>query len=304
MNKDMLKEFIEKNPKLVRRVTFAKYPSLSVVKYSRNVFFNNLWNDILLECRGLVIDQDYNPVVRPFKKVFNYMENGASYDRDREVYWERKVNGFMGGATFVSSIDEVVYSTTGSLDSDFSAMAEKWLKGNESYFRSYPDITFLFEICDHSDPHIIEETAGAYLIGIRRAGVWDDRVRLCNPSSMDYHANNMDIQVRRPVHGISRFTDVVKMVKDVRHEGFVVYPTDSWETDAGLKIKSPYYLTTKFFARKSSDKLMDMLDSEKAKRQVDEEYYPLIEYLSLNKNEFVALDEQDRIKMISGFLSK
>ncbi len=27
--------------------------------------------------------------------------------------------------------------------------------------------TFLFEICDPSDPHIVAEDAGAYLIGVR-----------------------------------------------------------------------------------------------------------------------------------------
>ena len=180
MDKDSLRQFVQDNPKLVT-MRETSSPGLFVIKYSKRVFFDNLWNEFLEECRGLIVDADWNPVVRPFKKVYNFGENGASYDRDRMMYVERKVNGFMGAATYVSSVDQVIYSTTGSLDSDFAVIVRKWLSKYEDYFRQNSGHTFLFEICDASDPHIIPEVEGVYLIGMRSSGQWDSFVRCANP---------------------------------------------------------------------------------------------------------------------------
>ena len=66
---------------LVKKKTYTKgkYKGLSVLKYSRKVFFDNLWHldDRLLECRGTVVDEADNIIVLPFKKVFNFGENGT-----------------------------------------------------------------------------------------------------------------------------------------------------------------------------------------------------------------------------------
>ena len=65
------------------------------------------------------------------------------------------------------------------------------------------------------------------------------------------------------------------------------------------KIKSPYYLTSKWFARNpKTDKLM----SGNFKKQIDEEYYPLIDHIQANIEEFTLLDEQARLKWVSSFL--
>lgn len=293
MDKDSLRKFVQDNPKLVT-MRETSMPGLFVVKYSKRVFFENRWNDFLEECRGLIVDSDWNPVVRPFKKVYNYGENGASYSRDRLMYVERKVNGFMGAATCVSSVDQVIYSTTGSLDSDFAAIVRKWLSPYEYYFRQNKDITFLFEVCDESDPHIIPEQVGVYLIGMRSSGKWDDEVRCADPNMLDRHAASMP-GVHRPLHSIQQFGVVLEQVKICRHEGFVVYPVDTWRTDAGLKIKSKYYLVQKALARKK-----DIMSLNK--ELIDEEFYDLVAHLNGMKDKFNAMDEQSRLDYMRKFL--
>ena len=69
---DNLINFIEANPQLVQVRQSVRYPKLSVIKYKKRVFYDNLWNDILEECRGLVVDADFNIVSRPFTKIYNY----------------------------------------------------------------------------------------------------------------------------------------------------------------------------------------------------------------------------------------
>ncbi len=61
-------------------------------------------------------------------------------------------------------------------------------------------------------------------------------------------------------------------------------------------------MTTKFLARKRGDKLIELLyDVQQAKKTIDEEYYPLLDYLSSIKDEFIALSEQERIRKIEAY---
>jgi RNA ligase len=47
---------------------------LAIYNYSRECQYNGMWDDITLNCRGLVLDTDGNVVAKPFPKFFNYEE--------------------------------------------------------------------------------------------------------------------------------------------------------------------------------------------------------------------------------------
>ena len=88
---------------------------------------------------------------------------------------------------------------------------------------------------------------------------------------------------------------LLKIVKCVKHEGFVFYTNDG----VSAKIKSPYYLVKKFVARNpNTTKLL----ASNVKEKVDEEYYPLIDHIQSNIDEFTALDEQNRLQWVRNFL--
>lgn len=290
------KEWIEANKHLVTLKQSTKYPDLFVIKYKNKVFYDNLWTPALQQCRGLVLDKDYNVIVRPFDKIFNYGENGTTFKCDDMCVYSRKVNGFMGAVTYSERYDHI-YSTTGSLDSDYARLVEKHLKQYEGCLNK-PGLTVLFEICDYNDPHIIKEDLGAYLIG----AVWST-----NDWHMGYHETETSLDGMADMFGlkrfnskVGRFSDIVKESKECKHEGYVVRLQE--DPTKFLKIKSPYYLTTKFLARKRGDKLVELLyDVQQAKRTIDEEYYPLLDYLSNIKDEFITLPEQERISKIEAY---
>ncbi len=298
---EKLKEFIDANPKLVQCKESINYPGLFVVKYKRDVFFDNLWDDTLIECRGLVIDKDYNIVVSPFTKIFNHFENDTDIPADEYVTSIRKVNGFLACATYVEGHGMIV-STTGSLDSDFVTLAKVHLTPeNLGVIERYaPGMTFMFEICDTSDPHIIPEASGAYLIGARKVGAQTDYMSgVVNETWLDEVAQSM-FNVRRPAWKRLKFSEVVSEADKCKHEGFVVY-----SDTVALKIKSPNYKIKKFMARKNPDKLLRLLDSPAIlKRTVEEEFYNLIDYLCENKDIYSALTEQERLRYIEHFLKE
>lgn len=284
--------------KLINTRTSEKYPTLEIRKYSKHVFFDNLWDTDpqLLESRGHVYTTDGRRVVNTFTKIFNYMERGTTIDPEHDVLCVRKVNGFMASATYVAELEELIIATSGSFDGEYVDMAKEYLMNDEvkHTVRIHPQFTFIFEIVHPSNPHIIVEEHGAYLIGIR--SIASEDAYHSSPGwerIMDKEATRM--KVKRPEWYTSTFKEVVEQSKVVQHEGFVVYDISSESTQA-LKIKSPFYLTNKAAARiKDIETLL--------KSRVDEEYYPLIDYLKAHHETFNILDEQSRLVFIQEFLS-
>ena len=289
MNKFNVSDLIDR--KLVRA---KEYPSgLKVLKYTKKVFWDNLWHldDRLLNCRGTVVDSDWNIITMPFTKVFNYGENNTFVDRDRIVVAPEKVNGFMAA---MNSDYTPLVSTTGTLDSDFVTMAIEKIKPS----RLITNHTFLFEIVHENDPHIVNETPGAYLIGVRHNHLNSD---MFDESVLDDIAEQEGWL--RPKWSQKRFGEVLDGAGYVYHEGYMI--RDAVSGDILCKLKSPYYLAKKFFMRVSKNTLKSLFDNpEMFKKRIDEEYYPLLQYITddFRKKDWESLDESQRGDIVEDFI--
>lgn len=297
------KNFIKKASK--------KYPNLFVLKYARHIFYDNKFDDALLEMRGLVMDNFNQIIIRPFKKVFNYSERIAknskypiNIDDTHLVNAVVKVNGFLGVCTYVSLEKDnpnyhadfnqkVLYSTTGSLDSDFAKMTQIHCEKYTDVFKKYPNHSFLFEITDKDDIHIINEAFGETLIGI----VDVKTGQMFDEDYLDNIGKQFNINRPQVIKNIT-FGELKHLLKTVKHEGFMVF--DANTDELLFKLKSPFYLISKFFGRSKESNL----NSKLHKKNVDEEYYPLIDYIKDNQDYFNNLDELAKIAYIQEFLEK
>lgn len=297
--------------------TAKRHPGLRVFKYARSVFYENRFDEALLEMRGLVLDAHNRIIIRPFKKVFNYSERAAKNSKypidisdGHRVDAVVKINGFLGCCTYVKLPEnhpsrgadfdgQVLYSTTGSLDSDFARMTERHCTPYEALFKQYPNHSFLFEITDENDVHIIRERLGETLIGV--VDVHSGRQfaeRELDEIAARFNAAHPDgSRLHRPetLENIS-FGELKTLLKTVEHEGFMVFDADTKELL--FKLKSPYYLISKFFGRSNEGNLACKLD----KRHVDEEFYPLIDHVRAHQAQFNALPELEKIAFIQEFL--
>jgi len=295
MNKQELKKYVEENPLLVSMRESPAYPGLFVLKYKKRVFFDGLWNDFLEECRGTIVDEDFNVVSRPFTKIYNYgvEEKAPVLDTSTQVIAYRKVNGFMVAVTWYN--DDILVSTTGSLDSDFVAMARELIDVEKfkKVCSEHAGVTFMFECVHRNDPHIITEEEGLYFLGYR-VNLWESTVYhdpdVLYSFAVAFGANV--VEYRRFSLG-----ELLKFIKRVRHEGYVFYTQDG----VSAKIKSPYYLTLKWMARNPR---IDKLLTKEFREQIDEEYYPLLNEIRDSIEEYSALSEQDRLVWIREYLSK
>jgi hypothetical protein len=274
-----------------------------VLKYKKAVFFDNLWNDFLEECRGTIVDAEFNVVSRPFTKIYNYgIESKAPVIEDNTpVTCFRKVNGFMVAMTMHNG--KLLVSTTGSTENDYVEYAKEMMATHMPLVdwemalgtSDNEGMTFMFECVHPSDPHIVVEKPGMYILGYRENS-WEsvtghDIDTLAEIATM--------LKCHLPEAMRVEMAVVKDLAKKVKHEGFVFYTEDG----RSAKIKSPYYLTSKWVARNPrTDKLVNM--QADIKMQLDEEYYPLVDAIRANIVEYTALDEQARLAWVRNFVEK
>jgi len=299
MFKEELKKYVETSG-LVNMKEAG--PGIYVLKYKKKVFYNNLWNDYIAECRGTIVNADFDIVSYPFTKIYNYgieKEAPVFSEIDTIVTAFRKVNGFMVSLTWHAG--EVLVSTTGSTSGDFVDMAREmmlkhmcWADWQMALMADdCRDMTFMFECVHPNDPHIVPEQPGMYILGYREK-TWGSRVGH-EPAVLEQLAEMFHCFETECYH--LTVSALKNLVKTVKHEGFVFYD----EEGVGAKIKSPYYLTSKWVARNPrTDKLVDMKND--IKQNLDEEYYPLVDAIRENIVEYTALDEQARLAWVRNYM--
>jgi ATP-dependent RNA circularization protein (DNA/RNA ligase family) len=284
-----LKNWVENNLALVSKKSFDKFPGLHLLKYKNSVFYKNLWNEYLIQCRGTVVNENFDIISYGFAKIFNYRENNTIIDPHHQVIAVDKINGFLAAVTWYNG--DILVSTTGSLTSEHVDMAKEILPLDRMklVLESYQNLSFCFEIVHPNDPHIISEYEGVYLIGAREKVLGSAK-----QSEVFLDAIALDFDVFRPKWEYIRFSDLLEQAKTYKREGYVVYDQES---DTVLKLKTPYYLTSKFIAR---IKKLDLIFDRNYKQHFEEEFYSLCEYLQKNytKEQFLEISEQERLTIL------
>lgn len=292
MFREKLKQYVESSSLVNMRECGD---GIYVLKYKKKVFYDNLWNEYIAECRGSIVDRDFNLVAYPFTKIYNYgIEKSAPVLADDvRVTAYRKVNGFMVACTWYNG--NVLISTTGSTDSPYVAMAREMIGDNMDRYRKvckeYSGNTFMFECVHESDPHIVPEQPGMYLLGMRK-NEWGSKV-MHDPFFLQNFARMLNCFA--PESTTTNMARLQEMAKECKHEGFVAYTIDG----VSFKLKSPYYLTNKWVARNPrTDKLL----TKEFREQIDEEYYPLLEHIRSNIDTYTVMDEQARLAWVRNYL--
>jgi RNA ligase len=139
-NLEVLEEYIDKG--LVVKQNHPTLP-LSIYNYSRTTQYDGMWDDITLNCRGLVLDLEGNIIAKPFPKFFNYEEHKPEDipNENFEVY--EKMDGSLGIIFYYEG--EWLIATRGSFTSDQAIKGKEMLdKLNKSAL--IPGYTYLVEI--------------------------------------------------------------------------------------------------------------------------------------------------------------
>lgn len=119
---------------------------LLIANYSDAVQFRNYWNEVTLNCRGLIFDWDGEILARPWKKFFNLGDSKAPWiGFDDRVEVTDKMDGSLGILYMYDGKPSI--STRGSFHSTQAGWATKHIRKIEGLdLRFAPHFTFLFEI--------------------------------------------------------------------------------------------------------------------------------------------------------------
>jgi len=242
--------------------------NISSFNFSKEAFYNKVWNNITTQARGLFIDTNkYLVVARSYNKFFNMDEREETkYEKLKEklvypAYFYLKYNGFLGILSL--SNDEFIFGTKSQLSGDFSdyfkniftklfndkqkEAIKKRLKENES--------SIVFEVIDAiNDRHIIEYKEDRLIL-------LDEIYNSINYSKVKYDdlkgfALENKIEIKSLIYTVNNndeFENVINQIKQKDYklnnhyvEGFVV------EDSIGFmfKFKTEYYKKWKLLRSK------------------------------------------------------
>lgn len=118
---------------------------LFIANYSEKAQFDREWNDVTLNCRGLIYDDEGTVVARGFRKFFNWDDGSQPYPPRGTCLLSPKMDGSLG--ILYRFKDEFAVATRGSFISDQAVHATDWFRNGHRDLEEFRlDKTYLYEI--------------------------------------------------------------------------------------------------------------------------------------------------------------
>ena len=200
---------------------------LTIWNYTPKVQYEGLWDEITLQCRGLVTDDKGRIIARPFRKFFNLEEGKYTPTENFEVY--EKMDGSLGIVFWYK--DEWHIATRGSFVSDQAIKGKEMLDKYNTKYGLYPGYTYLMEII-YPENRIVVDYKGAEKLVVLACFHSEKGVE----GRIDEMVNE-GWEVVKKYDGISDYNTLKSIIKD-DEEGFVVRFTNGDR----VKIKGAEYL--------------------------------------------------------------
>ena len=247
---------------------------LTIWNYSEKVQYENLWDDVTLQTRGLVTDDKGNVVARPFRKFFNMEEDKHTPTGEFDVY--EKMDGSLG--ILFNYQGQWVMATRGSFTSD-QALKGFFMLQKYDFNKLHEDYTYLFEIIYDDNRIVVKyDFEDLVLLGM---------VNTETEYEVDLHGEGVDVRFKNLINNLG--FNVVKKYDGVRdyaelkgiikhdEEGFVVRFTNGQR----MKIKGEEYLRLhKLMTNVSTTSVWEMLSEDKdvleILKDVPDEFYKKI----------------------------
>jgi RNA ligase len=259
---------------------------LTIWNYSQTTQYEGNWNDVTLQCRGLVTDTEGNVVARPFRKFFNIEEDKHTPTSEFDVY--EKMDGSLIIVFWYGG--EWVVASRGSFISEQAVAAQKLLNSMDTSGLSI-DTTYLFELTAPWNRVVVDygNDEKLTLLGAIRT---NDETE-ATYEQLEMIANGANFDVVKRYDGIKDYSKLKGIIKDDQ-EGFVV----CFSNGERVKIKGEAYLRLhKIMTEVSTKSVWEVLSNgdnmEDLLKDVPDEFYTKIkEYEKSLIVQFNKLEEE------------
>jgi len=256
---------------------------LTIWNYSQTTQYEGKWDEVTLQCRGLVTDTDGNVVARPFKKFFNMEEGKHTPTSEFDVYEK------MDGSLIIVFWYEGgwVVASRGSFTSEQSVAASKIFFDKLDHNFSI-GITYLFEFTAKWNRIVVDygDEDNLTLLGAIRT---DDETE-ATYEQLEMIARGANCDVVKRYDGINDYSTLKGIIKD-NQEGFVI----RFSNGDRMKIKGEEYLRLhKIMTEVTTKSVWEVLSNgdnmEDLLKDVPDEFYTKIkEYEVSLINQFMQV---------------
>lgn len=231
MSLDKLQEHMREG--LVRFQVHPEFNNYWIMNYTETASYNRVWDEVTLQCRGLIVDWNTKIIVaRPFDKFFNYGEPSAPLlELSDEVEVTDKLDGSLGILYRLPNGSYAVASR-GSFASEQALHATALLK--KKYWTTHfsTDLTYMFEIIYPQNRIVLDYGDMDDLVMLGARDIYNGDTY--GPDELlDWHGP------RASTYRYKTLQEALEAPARPNREGYVVY---SSEFDRRLKIKQEDYI--------------------------------------------------------------
>ncbi len=266
-------------------VSVQQHPEaeLYIYNYTPKTQYDRVWNEVTLQCRGLILNAAAEIAARPFPKFFNLgeMENQYIPNEPFEVY--EKMDGSLGILYWLE--DKAFIATRGSFASDQAIRATAMLrdKYEDALERLDRSRTYLFEIIYPENRIVVDygDSEALVLLAV-----------LDTQTGSDLPLENIGFPVVKRFDGIQDINQLKQLEEDNR-EGFVV----KFQSGLRYKIKFEEYLRIhRIVTQVSSISIWEYLATgqpiEQILERVPDEFYQWVHLMKGSLQESYELIEK------------
>lgn len=251
---------ILRDNKFVQEKTFG---NISSFNFSKDAFYDKVWNDITTKARGLFINTVTNTIsARAYDKFFNIGERTETEMKSLQnnlkypVTAYLKYNGYLGIVGYDEETNDLLITSKSSIQGDFADNFKRILfnnikdKDNLKVILKNRNLSLIFEVIDPVfDPHIIKYDKEQIIL-------LDAIYRTIEYSKLSYNeliqfGNELGLTVKEKCFSFGSWNELYLWLEEVKEqdwkykgefiEGFVLEDSSGFMT----KVKLAYYNTWK-----------------------------------------------------------
>ena len=263
-----------------------------IFNYTAKAQYDKAWDDVTLQCRGLIVAPDQTVAARPFRKFFNLGEMIQIPDGSFMAY--EKMDGSLGIAYF-NAKGQVRIATRGSFQSDQAIWATEWLNGQQDLlaqvaYQLKEGRTPLFEIIYPENRIVVDYNGREDLVLLSSVDI--------ATGVDDPEAEWWDGSVTTRYGGLE--IDKIQAMNEPNSEGFVL----RWNDGTRAKVKFPEYvrlhrLVTGVTARSIWDLLCNRIKIEPLLEMVPDEFYNWVKATVADLNGQFSAIEKEAFRVLS-----
>ena len=217
-----------------KHVTEKQFGNISSFNFTRDAFYDKVWDEQTVKARGLYIDTSRMKVAaRAYDKFFNINERPETkfdmlkYSLKFPVTCYVKENGFLGIVSYDADNDDLFITTKSNPTGSYAEMLKNMLfsKMSESSRDRMKalckdnDVSFVFECVDmENDPHVIEyPESELFLLSIVKNKMEFEQISYENLLNI---GSALKVKVKEKAFEIASWGEFVDWYNEVTSEGY------------------------------------------------------------------------------------